>query len=60
MKSLDEKISTEVGNGIMDFVEIINLAKELGTKWYIVEQEEFEMPQLESIEKSLEYLNSII
>ena len=60
MKSLDEKISTEVGNGIMDFVEIINLAKELGTKWYIVEQEELEMPQLESIEKSLEYLNSII
>ena len=60
MKSLDEKISTEVGNGIMDFVEIINLAKELGTKWYIVEQEEFEMPQLESIEKSLEYLNNII
>jgi len=59
MKSLDEKISTEVGNGIMDFVEILNLAKELGTKWYIVEQEEFEISQLESIEKSLNYLKGI-
>lgn len=60
MKSLDEKVSTEVGSGIIDFVEIINLAKQLGTKWYIVEQEDFEIPQLESIGKSLNYLNSIL
>lgn len=60
MKSWDDKINTEIGNGVMDFVEIVNLAKELGTKWYIVEQEEFEIPQLVSIEKSLDYLRSIL
>lgn len=60
MKSWDEKINTEIGNGVMDFVEITNLAKELGTKWYIIEQEEFERPQLESIEISLNYLRSIL
>ena len=60
MKSLDDKVNTEIGSGIMDFVEITNLAKELGVKWYIVEQEEFDIPQLESIEKSLEYLKNIL
>lgn len=60
MKSLDDRVNTEIGNGIMDFVEITNVAKELGTKWYIVEQEDFEIPQLESIEKSLKYLRSIL
>lgn len=60
MKSWDDKISTEVGKGVMDFIEITNVAKELGTKWYIVEQEEFEIPQLESIEISLNYLRDIL
>ncbi|NLO82541.1 MAG: sugar phosphate isomerase/epimerase [Clostridiales bacterium] len=60
LKSMDEKISTEIGKGIMDFVEIVELGKELGIKWYIVEQEEFEIPQLESIQISLEYLRSIL
>ncbi|HZJ83837.1 MAG TPA: sugar phosphate isomerase/epimerase [Clostridia bacterium] len=60
MNSWDNKVNTEIGNGVMDFVAITDLAKELGTKWYIVEQEEFEISQLESIEKSLKYLRSIL
>lgn len=60
LKSMDEKVSTEIGNGIMDFVEIVQLGKELGIKWYIVEQEEFEIPQLESIRQSLTYMRSIL
>jgi sugar phosphate isomerase/epimerase len=60
LKSMEDKVSTEIGNGIMDFVEIVKLGKELGIKWYIVEQEEFEKPQLESIEESLKYLRSIL
>lgn len=60
MKSWDDKVNTEIGNGVIDFVSITDLAKELGTKWYIVEQEKFEIPQLESIEKSLKYLRGIL
>lgn len=60
LKSMDNKVSTEIGSGIMDFVEIVKVAKELGTKWYIVEQEEFEIPQLESIKQSLDYMRSIL
>lgn len=60
MKDWDNKINTEIGSGVMDFIEITNLAKKLGTKWYIVEQEEFDIPQLESIEKSLNYLRNIL
>ena len=47
MKSLDEN-KYRGWQWYNDFVEIINLQKELGTKWYIVEQEEFEC-QLESM-----------
>jgi sugar phosphate isomerase/epimerase len=60
LKSMDEKVSTEIGSGIMDFVEIVRVGKQLGIKWYIVEQEEFEKPQLESIKQSLNYMRSIL
>jgi len=60
MKSLSEKVNTEVGKGVMNFKEIIDLAKKYGTKWYIVEQEYFEIPQLQSVEESLNYLRKII
>ena len=60
MKSLDQKVNTEIGKGIMDFNEITSLGKKYNVKWYTVEQEEFEIPQLQSIEESLKYLKSIL
>lgn len=60
MKSEDEKINTEIGKGIIDFIAITELAKKLGIKWYIVEQEQFNIPQLESIKQSLQYLKEIL
>lgn len=60
MKSLDEKVNTEIGKGIMDFKAITALGKKYGVKWYTVEQEAFEIPQLKSIEESLGYLRSIL
>lgn len=60
MKSLEDKRNTEIGNGIMDFGKIIEKAKEYGTKWYIVEQEYFEMPQLESIKISCDNLRNLL
>lgn len=61
MKSADDKTNTEVGSGIMDFEAIVAAAKTQGAiQWYTVEQEQFEMPQLESIGKSLQYLRGIV
>lgn len=60
MKSKAEKVNTEIGSGIMDFKAITKTAKGYGTHWYTVEQEYFEMPQIESITQSLGYLRSIL
>ncbi len=60
MLSVDDKKCTEIGKGIIDFKEIIGLGKKYGTKWYIVEQENFDIPYMQSIEESLKYLKSII
>jgi sugar phosphate isomerase/epimerase len=60
MKSFDEKINTEIGKGVMDFKQITAAAKNYNPKWYTVEQEEFDIPQLQSIEESFKYLNSIL
>jgi sugar phosphate isomerase/epimerase len=60
MKSLTKKVNTEIGKGIMDFKEITSLGKKYGVKWYTVEQEAFETPQLKSIEESLAYLKGIL
>ncbi|MDB5053013.1 MAG: hypothetical protein JWM44_1063 [Bacilli bacterium] len=60
MKSLKDTRNTEIGQGIMDFKSITSLAKKQNIHWYIVEQEEFEIPQLESIAISLEHLRNMI
>lgn len=60
MKSLTEKNNTEIGSGIMDFKTITATGKNYGVQWFTVEQEEFEIPQLQSIEKSLKYLRGIL
>jgi sugar phosphate isomerase/epimerase len=60
MKSWEEKINTEIGKGVMDFKSITELGKNYNVKWYTVEQEEFDIPQLQSIEESFKYLNSIL
>ncbi|NMA95201.1 MAG: sugar phosphate isomerase/epimerase [Clostridiales bacterium] len=60
MKDTPERENTEIGKGIIDFVEIVEYGKKLGIGWYIVEQEAFDIPQLESIKESYEYLKSIL
>jgi sugar phosphate isomerase/epimerase len=60
LKNKGEKDCTEIGKGIIDFKEIIELGKEYGTIWYIVEQENFDIPYFQSIKESLDYLRNII
>jgi sugar phosphate isomerase/epimerase len=60
MKSLENKVNTEIGKGIMEFKPMVEAGKSYGVKWYTVEQEEFEIPQLQSIQESYDYLKSIL
>lgn len=60
MKSLDDKVNTIIGKGIMDFKAITTLGKELGVKWYTIEQEEFDTDQLQAVEEGYNYLRSIL
>lgn len=54
----DKKESTEIGNGNIDFREVIATADE--TEWFIVEQEHFNIPQDLSIKTSCDYLRGIL
>lgn len=60
MKSWDDRVSTEVGSGVVNIKEICEYGKKFGTQWYIVEQENFDKPQEQSIKESLEYLRTIL
>ena len=50
-----------VGMGKNDFPAILAAAKESGTEWVVVEQDKpsLGMTELESIEKSIQYLKTI-
>jgi len=49
-----------IGQGVLDFKEITALGKELGVRWYTVEQEEFAGNPYEDLEQGLKYLRGIL
>jgi len=49
MKDRVGKRDTEVGEGVIDVAALVNQAKKFNIGWYVVEQEEFNMPPMESI-----------
>ncbi len=60
MNDPESKKDTEIGKGIVNFDEIARVCKELGTSWYIVEQEYFEIPLLQSIEESCRFMKNLL
>jgi sugar phosphate isomerase/epimerase len=52
----DRKANVECGAGVLDFANLITLGKEAGVKHFIVEQEEYTMPPLESCAVSVKNL----
>jgi hypothetical protein len=44
----------------MDFKAITDMGKKVNTEWYIVEQEYFEMPLLQSVGESYTNLKKIL
>ena len=53
------KDSREIGAGSIDFPSVLDAAKELGHKWLIVEQEEFDIDPYESVRISLENVKKL-
>lgn len=59
LKDMDEsKNLTEVGNGVVDFDAIFAVSEEAGVEWYIVEQDRWERPSIESARISFENLKA--
>lgn len=56
MKDRNDWHDTEIGNGLIDTQGIIDASKAFDVKWFVVEQEAFDMPPMESIAVSLENL----
>ena len=50
----DRKANVEIGTGILDFTAIIKAGQAAGTKHFIIEQEEYTMPEVESCKVSLD------
>ena len=48
--------NVEVGAGVLDMEAILKLGLEIGTEHFIIEQEEYTMPMLDSCRVSLENL----
>ncbi len=55
----DRKANVECRTGILDFEAIIKAGIEAGTEHFIIEQEEYTLPPLESCKVSLDNLKSI-
>jgi len=53
------KDNREIGAGDIDFKAVITAAKELGHKWLVVEQEEFDIDPFESIRSSINFIKSL-
>lgn len=62
LKDMDkgsDKVSTEIGSGILNFYQILGASKLLDIKHFFVEQEHFQMDPIESITQSFNYINSL-
>jgi sugar phosphate isomerase/epimerase len=57
MDNTEQRESTEIGQGIIDFPGLFKKKKKSGMKYYFVEQEEFKIDMVESITRSYNYLS---
>ncbi len=54
-----DRTFTEVGDGTLGLEQVTRVAKESGTRWFIVENDAPKMPSLESAQRSLENLRQM-
>lgn len=58
MSKENPEMNTEIGSGSIDFEEIFKYQKEAGVKHLIIEQENFEMPPIQSLSQSFNFLKN--
>ena len=56
MSKEDKTKNTEIGSGSIDYKQILKAAKDAGMKHYLVEQESFTRPSIESMRMNYNYL----
>ena len=56
MSKEDKTKNTEIGSGSIDYKQILKVAKDAGMKHYLVEQESFTRPSIESMRMNYNYL----
>lgn len=54
----DQQTMAEIGEGNLDWTEIIKACREIGVKWYVVEQDICNRSPFESLDMSLKYLKN--
>jgi sugar phosphate isomerase/epimerase len=59
MEDSEDRIYTEVGNGILDFNSIAQIAEKGGAQWFVVELDNCKRPSLESVAISFENLKKM-
>jgi sugar phosphate isomerase/epimerase len=55
----DNKKNVELNKGFIDFKDVINKAKAMGVKHFVLEQEEYEESSLASAENAIRYIKSL-
>lgn len=61
MAIVDSKqVFAEIGQGNMNYEEIINTCRDTGVEWFVVEQDECRRDPFESLEISLKYLGGFL
>ncbi len=60
MKLKGEMLNTEIGSGLINFKDIVAAGNENNAEYYIVKQENYEIPPLDSIAQSLKYVQSLL
>jgi len=53
------KENAEVDKGLIDFADVITKAKAMGVKHFILEQEEYEVSSMVSVENAIKYIRSL-
>ena len=59
MDKTEQRATTEIGQGTIDFPGLFEMKRKSGMKYYFVEQEEFKMDMVESITMSYKYLSTL-
>lgn len=59
MDKQDKAKNTEIGKGSINYAEILKTAKQQGMKHFIIEQETFTMPSIQSVKEDYDYVSRL-